>query len=357
VFVGRERELGALRAALAKALHDRGQAVLLSGEPGIGKSRLADEIALEASRAGATVVWGRCWEAGGAPAYWPWVQSLRSLLRRLPEPLEPHLGGGGGHLAEILPELRQLVPVLPPVPPLDPETARFRLFEAVTGFVGSVADVHPLVVVLDDFHVADTPSLLLLEFLAGQLQSSRILLVCAFRDTELTEDHPFAATLVELLRHPVTCRVRLGGLSGPEVARFIDVTTGIAPPAGVVTRIHGETEGNPLFVGEVVRLLADEGLLERPAAIRDVAVPQSVRQVIARRLRGLSEEAARLLTRAAVLGREFDVAALERVTGRRRDELLESLDEAIAARIVVEAPGALGRLRFSHALVRDALYD
>jgi hypothetical protein len=358
VFVGRERELGALRAALADALQDRRVLVLLSGEPGIGKSRLADEIALEAAEAGAAVVWGRCWEAGGAPAYWPWVQPLRSLLGRLPPGrIESHLGGGGTHLAEILPELRRLLPGLPQAPSLDPETARFRLFEAVTRFLRSAAGAEPLVVVLDDLHVADTPSLLLLEFLAGQLQDARVLLICAYRDTELTEDHPLAATLVELLRHPVTRRVPLGGLSEHEVARFIELMTGVAPLASVVGRVHGETEGNPLFVGEVVRMLAEEGLLERPAAVRDVAVPQSVRQVIARRLSGLSEEAIRLLTPAAVLGREFDVAALESVTGRRRDELLESLDEAVAAKTVIETPGALGRLRFSHALVRDALYD
>jgi tetratricopeptide (TPR) repeat protein len=358
VFVGREHELRALRAALAEALQDRGRLVLIPGEPGIGKSRLADEIALEANAAGATVAWGRCWEAGGAPAYWPWVQPLRSLLRRLPqEKLESHLGGGGSPLAEILPELRQLLRGLPPAPSVDPETARFRLFEAVSGFLRSSARAEPLVIVLDDLHVADTPSLLLLQFLAGQLQDAPILLTCAYRETELTEDHPLAATLAELLRHPDTRRLPLGGLSEQEVASFIDLTAGVAPPAGVAAKVHAETEGNPLFVGEVVRLLAEEGLLERPAAIWDVGVPQGVRQVIARRLSGLSEEAIRVLTPAAVLGREFDVAALETLTGRPRDELLETLDEAISAKIVIEAPGALGRLRFSHALVRDTLYD
>jgi tetratricopeptide (TPR) repeat protein len=357
VFVGREHELRALRAALADTLEDRGRLVLLSGEPGIGKSRLADELALKASEAGATVVWGRCWEAGGAPAYWPWVQPLRSLLSHLPpEQLESHLGGGGSHLAEILPELRQLLPGLPLAPPVDPETARFRLFEAVSGFLRSAARAEPLVVVLDDLHVADTPSLLL-QFLGGQLQDAPILLTCAYRDAELTEDHPLAATLAELLRHPVTRRLPLGGLSEREVASFIDLTTGVTPPAGVAAKVHAETEGNPLFVGEVVRLLAEEGLLERPAAVWDVGVPQGVRQVIARRLSGLSDRAIQVLTRAAVLGREFDVAALETLTGRPRDELLETLDEAVAAKIVIETPGALGRLRFSHALVRDTLYD
>jgi tetratricopeptide (TPR) repeat protein len=346
--VGRERELRALRAALADALRDRGALVLLSGEPGIGKSRLADEIAVEASEAGATVAWGRCWEAGGAPAYWPWVQPLRSLLRCLPhETLGSHLGRGGAYLAEILPELRQLVSDLPPAPPVDLESARFRLFEEVARFLLGAARAAPLVVVLDDLHVADAPSLLLLQFLAGQLHDAPILLICAYRDTALTESHPLAATVAELLRHPVTRSLLLPGLSEHEVASFIESHTGVAPVAGVAAKVHGETEGNPLFVGEVVRLPAEE----------DVAVPRSVRQVIARRLGGLSAEAVRVLSSAAVLGREFDVAALGSLTGRPLEELLEILDEAVAARIVVEAPGALGRLRFSHALVRDTLYD
>jgi predicted ATPase len=139
----------------------------------------------------------------------------------------------------------------------------------------------------------------------------------------------------------------LPGLSEHEVASFIESRTGVAPVAGMAAKVHGETEGNPLFVGEVVRLPAE----------KDVAVPRTVRQVIARRLAGLTQEAVRVLAPAAVLGREFDVAALGSLTGRPLEELLEILDEAVAARIVVEAPGAPGRLRFSHALVRDTLYD
>jgi predicted ATPase len=260
VFVGRERELRALRDALSDALQERGRLVLLSGEPGIGKSRLADEVAIEASGAPATVVWGCCWEAGGAPAYWPWVQPLRSLVRRLPqERLESHLGGGVSHFAEILPELRRRFRGLPPAPATDPETARFRLFEAVSGFLRSSARAEPLVIVLDDLHVADTPSLLLLQFLAGQLQDAPVLLICAYRDTELTEGHPLASTLAELLRHRGTRRVPLGGLSEQEVASFIDLTAGVAPPVGVAAKVHADTDGNPLFVGEVVRLLAEQG--------------------------------------------------------------------------------------------------
>jgi eukaryotic-like serine/threonine-protein kinase len=357
IFVGRDAELQLLRSALGDALGGHGRLVLLAGEPGIGKSRLADEIAGEARDQGGAVLWGRCWEAGGAPAYWPWVQSLRALVRALtPERLRSDLGGGAAEVAELVPELRQVLPDLPATPAANPETARFRLFDAVSAFLRSAGETQPLVLVLDDVHAADTPSLLLLQFLAGELPDARMLVLAAYRDTELTEDHPLTTALAALDRHPVT-RLPLGGLSEREVSQLIELTTRDAPGTNLVTAVQEKAEGNPLFIGEVVRLLAGEELLERPPGLWQLAVPQGIRQVIARRLSRLAEETNDVLALAAVLGREFDVEALQGLTGLPREDLLERLDEALAARIVVEVPSGVGRLRFSHALIRDTLYD
>jgi len=360
VFVGRERELDALLRGLETASGGSGRLFLVSGEPGIGKSRLADELTAEARRLGARVLWGRSWEAGGAPAYWPWVQSLRSLVHDLgPRALGQQVGPGLAQVAQLVPDLRELVPALPPVPASDPDTARFRLFEATAAFVKRAAEERPLVFVLDDLHVADTPSLLLLEFLAGDLGDAHVLILAAYRDTELDPQRPLATRVAELARQTSTRRLRLRGIDEPAVARFFELTAGLEPDPGLVALVHSETEGNPLFVGEVVQLLAAEGALERPAdaASWRLAVPEGVREVITRRLARLSEEANRVLALASVLGRDFDLESLERLAGLTRDELLDLLDEAAAARIVAEMPETLGRMRFSHALVRDALYD
>jgi predicted ATPase len=212
IFVGRDDELQVLRSALRDALSDQGRLVLLAGEPGIGKSRLADEIAEEARGKGATVLWGRCWEAGGAPAYWPWLQSLRPLVRALPpEQLRTDLGEGASDLAEVLPELGRVLAKRRPTEAADPQSARFRLFDAVASLLRSAARTKPLVLVLDDVHVADTPSLLL-EFVAGELRDARMLVLAAYRDTELGEGHPLTETLTRLLGHPVT-RLSLGGMN------------------------------------------------------------------------------------------------------------------------------------------------
>jgi tetratricopeptide (TPR) repeat protein len=219
-----------------------------------------------------------------------------------------------------------------------------------------VAATQPLVVVLDDLHAADEPSLLLLRFVARELGESRVMIVGAYRDVDPTIGAPLTTTLTELAREPVTRTLALAGLDAGDVGRFIEVAAPGASAAELGPAVHAETEGNPLFVGEIVRLLAAERRLGE-SATAPLAIPQSVREVIGRRLRHLSDECNRLLTLASVLGREFDIDALAGVGGLERDAILELLDEAIEARVVSEVPGAIGRMRFAHALIRDAAYQ
>jgi DNA-binding SARP family transcriptional activator len=356
VFVGRERELAELLAGLEDALSGRGRLFLISGEPGIGKSRLADELANRAVLRGAQLLAGRSWEAGGAPAFWPWVQALRTLVReRDPKRLRSELGTGAPDVAQLLPELRELLPGLPEPPSLDSEGARFRLFDAVASFLRTTAETQPLIVLLDDLHAADEPSLLLLQFVARELASSCLLVVGAYRDVDPTLADPLPAALTELAREPVTRSLVLGGLAEGEVARFIEETTERAPTAALVEAVFGESEGNPLFVGEIVRLLEAEGRLNEPGL--ELAIPRSVKDVIGRRLRRLSDACNRVLVLASVLGREFDLDALARVSGLDHESLLELLDEALSERVVSDVPGASARKRFAHVLVRDTLYD
>jgi DNA-binding SARP family transcriptional activator len=356
-FVGRERELERLVAGLSEALAGNGCLFLLVGEPGIGKTRLADEVVARARGRGAGALVGRCWEAGGAPAYWPWVQSLRGLVRSTAvEDLRFQLGAGAAVLAQLLPELEELFPDLPRLPTLEAESARFRLFEAVSMFLRNAASSRPLVLVLDDLHAADEPSLLLLQFLARELADSRLLVVAAYRNVDPTPNEPLRASVTELAREPVTRTVTLAGLAEEEVGQFIERTAGHHATKEVVAAIHEETEGNPLFVGEVVRLLATEGNIA-DAEASGMAIPQSVRDVIVRRLRHLSEECNRVLVLASVLGREFALEALARIAGGSEDDLLDALDAAMTADVICDVPGAPGHLRFAHVLIRDTLYE
>jgi tetratricopeptide (TPR) repeat protein len=360
LFVGRERELADLLAGLDDARDGQGNLFLVAGEAGIGKSRLTDELAERARERAVRVLYGRCWEAGGAPTYWPWVQALRAYVREQSEDeLRELLGPGAAELAQILPEVRAVVGDVAPPSSVDPEGARFRLFDATAAFLRNASAVQPLMIVLDDLNVADTPSLLLLQFVADELSETRILLVCAYRDVEVSAGDALASTVRELTRQRTMRSLHVGGLAERDVARFIELSAGIAPPPKIVEAVYQETEGNPLFVGEVVRLLADEGRLETVAMEPSwhLRIPQSVRDVIERRLGRLSDECHRVLTLASVVGREFRLDALEHLSSLSSDELLEVLDEAVEARVLGEVPGALGHLRFSHALIRETLYD
>jgi hypothetical protein len=207
------------------------------------------------------------------------------------------------------------------------------------------------VLVLDDLHAADTPSLLLLQFVARQLASSRVLLLGALRSLDPVPGQELTATLTEVAREPVTRRVSLGGLTEQEVAAFVELTAAEIATPELVAALHEQTEGNPLFVGETVSLLALEGDAARPS------IPESVRAVIARRLAHLSAECNGLLVLASVLGREFALDALARMGDVSEEDVLDALDEAMAARVISDVPGFRGRLRFAHVLIRDTLYE
>jgi predicted ATPase len=239
---------------------------------------------------------------------------------------------------------------------LQSDSARFRLFGAVSAFLVAAAETAPLTLVLDDLQASDEPSLLLLEFLTRSVGDAKILVVAAYRDVDPTVREPLSAALAELAREPVTRRLVLSGLQQREVARVIERISGEVPGERLVEAIYLETEGNPFFVGEVVRLLAPQGHLDG----RDrtpLAIPPTVRDVVSRRLRHLSSECNRLLVLASVLGREFPLDLLAHLGDAAPDDLLGTLDEAVYERVLVDVPDNPYRLRFAHVLIRDTLYE
>ncbi|MGH2982347.1 MAG: protein kinase domain-containing protein [Solirubrobacterales bacterium] len=355
VFVGREAELAQLREAADETLAGRGRLVLIAGEPGIGKTRTAEELATYAQVRGANVHWGRCHEDEGAPAYWPWVQAIRSYVREAdPVALAWEMGSGAADIARVVPEVAERVGEAGAPQEADDEAARFRLFDSISGFLGGASGSRPLVIVLDDLHWADEPSLLLLQFLARGLGDGRLLLIGTYRDVELGRHHPLSRMLGDISGSGEASRVVLHGLSEPDVGSYIERTAGAVPAPALVSAVHDQTEGNPFFLAEVVRLLAAEGTLDAPATA-SLAIPQGVRDVIGRRLDRLSAEANEALAVAAAIGRDFDAGVLTRVAGADRDTVEEALAGAASAQLLAQT--SAGRYRFSHALVRETLYE
>ncbi|MGH2587003.1 MAG: ATP-binding protein, partial [Dehalococcoidia bacterium] len=358
-FVGRARELSDLGAGLDAACRGEGAVLLLAGEPGIGKTRLPEELAARAQERGLRVLWGRCYEGEGAPAFWPWIQILRAALQD-PEiaPLLPALGPAAADIAQLLPEL-QPNGTDPPPTPSDPAQARFRLFESITSFLTRVASAQPAMLVLDDLHWADHPSLLLLCYLARATRNVPLLIAGTYRDTEVDRRHPLAGTLADLARESHVGRIVLDRLSTEDATRLIALTAGPSLPEAAHTAIARTTEGNPFFLAETVRLLISDPNPPLRGHGTDVgtAIPQSVRDVIGRRLDRLSPRCNQTLTIAAVIGRDFSLDALERVGEPAGDPLLEVLEEAEASRLIVAAPDGADRFRFTHALIRETLYD
>jgi tetratricopeptide (TPR) repeat protein len=354
-FIGRARELDALDQALAGAREGAGRVVLLVGEPGIGKTRLAEEFTHRARAAGGEVLTGRCYEGPGAPAFWPWAQVVRAYAReRDAATLARELGPGAADVAAVVPELHAQLPGLGPLPQVAEERARFRLFEAVTRALVEAAARRPLIVVLEDLHGADSASLLLLQFVAREIGASRVLVVGTLRDVALAAGHALAATLGELVREQVSERLELTGLGLEEVAELMGEMAGTASPPGLAAAVHARTEGNPLYVTEIVRMLVAHGGLE---AGGDVTLPARVRSAIARHLEVLSAAARATLTLAALFGREFRIDVVARAGGVAVDAVLAHVDQAVTGRIVAARPGEPGRYRFVHALFAETLVE
>ena len=364
-FVGRAGELAALTADLDAAVGGRGGVVLVAGEPGIGKTRLAEELAARASVRGAVVLWGRCWEGAGAPAFWPWVQVIRGYVQvqaEDPASLRHDLGAGAADIAQLVPAVHDRIPDLPVPPPLEPEAARFRLFDSLAGFLRTAAARRPLLLVLDDLHWADVASLALLRFMSRELagvEGSSPLVVGGYRHTEVDQGHPLLAAVADLTRGQHRWLL-LGGLGQREVAGFMALVAGAEPSAELAAEVYRQTDGNPFFVTEVVRLLASQGRLDPAAGASTVlgnGLPEGVRAVVAERLSRLSGDCRRMLEVASVVGRDFELRVLQPASGLDAEQLLALLEEAEAARLVGAVPGELSRWRFAHALVREVLYE
>ncbi|MBM4420738.1 MAG: hypothetical protein FJ034_03960 [Chloroflexi bacterium] len=355
VFVGRERELERLRSALDSAFAGRGSVVMLVGEPGIGKTRTVQELETYARMRGAQVLWGRAHESSGAPPYWPWVQVGRVWGAQIADAraLRQRLGLGVADLQRLFPELRAMYPDLSDPEPASDESAQFRLFEAYAQFVRAQSAEAPWVVVLDDLHWADRPTLELLQHLARELLDMRVLLLGTYRDTELARTHPLSQALVELNRGGGFQRIVLDGLTRDEVARYIEATANRQPPAALIDRVYEQTEGNPFFLIEVVNLLAQEGALSAES-VPAIAIPEGVREALTRRLDRLSDDANALFQYAAVAGRQFSYDTLQVVSGYEHDVLLRLIEEGLAARVIEEADQPV-RYRFMHALMQETL--
>jgi hypothetical protein len=346
-----------LVAGLEDAIGGRGRLFLIAGEPGIGKTWLAERLASHAANLGNRVLWGRCWEGGGAPPFWPWGQVIGALAEDHDEQtLATWLGAAGtAQVAQAMPGLagRLGTTSTPVAPSPESEAARFYLFEAVAGLFRRAASVRPLVLVLDDLHAADEPSLLLLEFLVRDLRGVRLLVVGTYRDLVAERSRGIGEAVGELVRDGQL--VNLGGLSRDEVRSLMEALSGGVPSKAQVAAVHERTEGNPLFVREVVRLLATQATRAGPGR-GGVPIPGSVRAVIARRLAPLSADGIQVLSAAAVVGREFDLSLVGPASQLPVERVLDALSEAVALG-VAEEPGSAEGYRFSHSLMREVLYE
>jgi DNA-binding CsgD family transcriptional regulator/tetratricopeptide (TPR) repeat protein len=366
-FVGRPREMAALRSLMPWAEHEGRRIALVGGEPGSGKSRLVREFAHEAADEGALVLYGAC-DADVRTAYRPVVEALDQLARSSdPERLRNQLGPAGGELTRLLPELPALVGPLPEPVAADQDTERHRLHAAVTDLLVATSRERPVLFVVEDGHWADSPTLLLLRHLARSASEARMLLLATFRDTEADVPVELSDTLVDMRRSEAVVRLRLGGLTAAEVTEFVARTSGavlgddLPDLAAAITNL---TQGNAFLMTELWRELVETGgleirdgvaLLHRP--LSELGTPDSVRELVSQRLARLDPVTTDVLELAAVTGPEFELSMLRDAGRDEARSLGPALEEAARAGMIDEVPARALRYRFTHELVRRALYD
>ena len=351
---GRDRELASLDKAFAAAARGRGRTILIKGEPGIGKTTLAEAFSEKVTSAGANVLWGRAWEAGGAPAYWPWIQVLRGAIS-IPDEQEiqrvrPYLDV----VAALVPEVAGPGGVQRPQTEVG-EQQRFVLFDAVSRVLQACASAAPLVIVLDDFHAVEDSSLLLLRFLARDIRTSRCLIVVTHRDQEVEVDPRAKAILAEVARDGEV--MGLSGLDADAIAAVLTGAAGAPPSEALKNSLHQITEGNPFYANEIMKLLVEEGQIEArlDLARRALPVPDSVSALVLRRLNNLDPQLRKILSAASVIGREFRADVLACVVNVEATHLEVSLELSEAEGLTRSTEA--GVHLFDHNLIREALYE
>jgi len=367
VFVGRETELKQLQSAFDGAMSGQGALMMVTGEPGIGKTSLCEQLSTYVALRGGRTLVGHCYEAGSLSLpYLAFVEALRSyVLSRDPKDLKEELGSGAADVARIISEIRERLKIKLR-PQKDPEEERYRLLQGVTEFLTNAANVQPMLIVLEDLHDADKGTLEMLTHVSRNLAGARLLLVGTYRDVEVDRSHPLSAALAELRRVSTYGRVQLRGLNADEVRRMMESITRESVPWGLAEAVHRQTEGNPLFVQEVIRYLAEEGLLARKDGQwrptkdtpLEMTIPEGLRDVIGKRLSLLTPECNQLLAVASVIGREFALETLKAVAGIDEDVFVNALKEAVRLSVLEErSQRGVVRYRFTHAFFRQTLYE
>ncbi len=344
------------------------EVLLISGEPGLGKTTLAAEASRAAFAGGATVLFGHCEEDLASP-YQLFAEALGHYITHAPEDqLVAHVAAHGSELEKLVPVLSSRIPDLPPSRASDPDSERFLLFSAVVGLLSQLAQRQPVVLVLDDLQWADEGSLVLLRHLVSSDQTRQMLILCTYRAGELAPEHPLTATLAALHRLDGIGRIDLVGLDNDGVVALMEAIAGYSldeTGIGLARAVHRETDGSPFFVLEVLRNLSETGAIHQDASghwVTDISLdqmplPNSVRVVIGSRVGRLGPDARKVLSMAAVIGRDFDLDLLAGATGTNEDDLLDSLEAAAAVSLVREPTDASGRYSFTHALIQHALFE
>ena len=368
VFVGREKELKQLKDAFDNACSGNGSLAMVVGEPGIGKTALCEELRTYVGIRGGRTLVGHCYEEGSFSfPYQAFVEAMRSyVLDRDPDDLRKVLGNGATHVGRIVSEVRDSLHIELPEP-ARPEEERYRLMQSVSEFLSQAASIEPMLIVLEDLHDADKETLDMLAFVSRQLSDARMLIVGNYRDVEVDRAHPLSKALAELRRATSCNRVLLRGLNADGVQRMLAAITGQDMPWSVAEDVYQSTEGNPLFVQEVIRHLVEDGQIRREEGQwrglkqSDILmrIPEGLRDVIGRRLSLLSPACNHLLSTAAVIGREFQLPVLSGVVDVSEDSLLSALEEAKASAVVEELASVAGAVvyRFTHAFFRQTLYE